>query len=140
MGKNTTGHESLTVTSHAHGQAAIVHNQLEVDHSGSLGSRKCSGPQVGTCGNTSIDQGSRRAPPIARAGKLHERRAFKAGSKRGDFPGPQSKPIREFHLANVSGAQEGRISETDSRPLRSQQVHSMGALQDGRYHCRRETE
>ena len=61
MGKNTTGHESLTVTSHARGQAAIVHNQLEVDHSGSLGSRKCSGR------NTSTDQGSRRAPPIARA-------------------------------------------------------------------------
>lgn len=47
--------------------------------------------------------------------------------------GTQSKPIREFHLSDVSGAQQGRISETDSRRQRSQQVHSMGALQDGRY-------
>ena len=109
MGKNTVGSKYMCHkgrVSHTHGQAAIMHSQLEADYSIPLGLGECAGTLTGTDERPSAESGSRRASSIPRTGGLHDRRAFKTSSKRDSCPCPQPTADRELHLSDVPGAKK----------------------------------
>ena len=89
----------------------------------------CGGSQARAFSHPNTGEGSRKATPIPRVGKLHDKRIFEVRNKGGSHP---SAHITRGLCLECFSPKKGQATQTNSRSSPAPQVlHTSRTLQDG---------